>query len=59
MVLSACGGKREYGSPGRYLLMRAASGFGADIAFNYKTTDTRAVLEKEGPLTRVFIYLLE
>ncbi|KAJ7657319.1 hypothetical protein DFH06DRAFT_1197963 [Mycena polygramma] len=23
---------------------------GADVAFNYKTTDTRAVLEKEGPI---------
>lgn len=23
---------------------------GADIAFNYKTTDTREVLEKEGPI---------
>lgn len=23
---------------------------GADIPFNYKTTDTRAVLEKEGPI---------
>jgi len=23
---------------------------GADIAFNYKTTDTRQILEKEGPI---------
>jgi NADPH-dependent curcumin reductase CurA len=23
---------------------------GADVAFNYKTMDTRAVLEKEGPI---------
>jgi NADPH-dependent curcumin reductase CurA len=23
---------------------------GADVAFNYKTTDTGAVLEKEGPI---------
>ena len=23
---------------------------GADIAFNYKTSDTREVLEKEGPI---------
>jgi NADPH-dependent curcumin reductase CurA len=23
---------------------------GADVAFNYKTTDTREVLEKEGPI---------
>jgi hypothetical protein len=23
---------------------------GADVAFNYKTTDTRGVLQKEGPI---------
>ena len=26
------------------------SSLGADVAFNYKTTSTREVLEKEGPL---------
>ena len=30
---------------------------GADVAFNYKTTDTREVLEKEGPIDMCVIFL--
>ncbi|KAK7051863.1 NAD(P)-binding protein [Favolaschia claudopus] len=35
------------GSEAKVEFMRS---LGADVAFNYKTTDTRAILEKEGPI---------
>ncbi|KAJ7456097.1 hypothetical protein FB451DRAFT_1564709 [Mycena latifolia] len=43
-------GMKVIGSAGSEEKVQFMKDLGADVAFNYKTTDTRAVLEKEGPI---------
>ncbi|KAJ6631871.1 alcohol dehydrogenase [Mycena sp. CBHHK59/15] len=43
-------GMKVIASAGSEEKVKFMQGLGADVAFNYKTTDTREVLEKEGPV---------
>ncbi|KAJ7460197.1 hypothetical protein FB451DRAFT_1141301 [Mycena latifolia] len=43
-------GMKVIASAGSEEKVQFMKNLGADVAFNYKTTDTRAVLEKEGPV---------
>ncbi|KAJ7876368.1 hypothetical protein B0H14DRAFT_2342711 [Mycena olivaceomarginata] len=43
-------GMKVIASAGSEEKVKFMQSIGADAAFNYKTTDTRAVLEKEGPI---------
>jgi len=48
--LAKLDGLKVIGSAGSEEKVKYMKEIGTDIAFNYKTTDTKEVLEKEGPL---------
>ncbi len=48
--LAKADGLKVIASAGSDEKVAFASSIGADVAFNYKTTPTRKVLEKEGPI---------
>ena len=50
MQLAKSAGCKVIASAGSDEKVAYVSSIGADVAFNYKTTSTRKVLEKEGPL---------
>lgn len=43
-------GLKVIGSAGSEEKVKFLKELGVDVAFNYKTTDTREVLQKEGPI---------
>ena len=48
--LAKSAGLKVIGSAGSDEKVAYVSSLGADVAFNYKTTPTNKVLEKEGPI---------
>lgn len=50
MQLAKADGLKVIASAGSDEKVAFVQSLGADIAFNYKTTNTREVLEKEGPI---------
>jgi NADPH-dependent curcumin reductase CurA len=49
-------GLKVIASAGSEEKVKFMKSMGADVAFNYKTTDTRGVLAKEGPID-MYVYL--
>jgi len=52
-------GLKVIGSAGSEEKVKFMKGIGADVAFNYKTTTTKEVLEKEGPIDMCVILLFD
>ncbi len=50
MQLAKADGLKVIASAGSDDKVAFATSIGADVAFNYKTVNTRTVLEKEGPI---------
>ena len=50
MQIAKAEGLKVIGSAGSDEKVAYVSSIGADVAFNYKTTSTREVLKKEGPI---------
>lgn len=50
-------GLKVIASAGTEEKVKFMQSLGADVAFNYKTTDTRTVLDKEGPID-VYVFTL-
>lgn len=50
-------GLKVIASAGTEEKVKFMQSLGADVAFNYKTTDTRTVLGKEGPID-VYVFTL-
>ena len=50
MQLAKAAGLRVIASAGSDEKVGFVSSIGADVAFNYKTTSTKEVLDKEGPI---------
>ena len=48
--IAKAAGLKVFGSAGSDDKVEFMKSIGADVAFNYKTTKTREVLEKEGPI---------